>query len=265
MFFYAFKNGNKQVIDLLNLLPADKINNIMEALNGDAYEEAAKLLPSESLTILDIAWGSGFGSNFMAQLGNTVIGGDVSEATIIDCKRKFQGSNVSFEVIDGTNLPYQDGEFDVLISFETIEHTTDYQKMLNEFKRVVKKDGLIIISTPNFLINSPGGVIINPYHTQEWIYEDLSKLLNHTFSEVKVFGQEYIRYKHKFNLKYKIGKLVETVLYARGVRKLPISFQDTIMQMFINEPMYPLSTNYAFTENISDIKKCKTFFAICKV
>ena len=136
--------------------------------------------------------------------------------------------------------------------------------MLNEFKRVVKKDGMIIISTPNFLINSPNGIIINKYHTQEWIHEELLKILTDVFSFVKLSGQEYTRYKGKSRLKYKVGEFVERILYTRGIRKLPIAFQDQIMKMIIDQPMYPLSNNYSFTEDISEIKKCKTFFAICK-
>lgn len=228
------------------------------------YQEAAKLIPKQELKILDIACGSGFGSDFLAQLGNTVIGGDVSEAVIKECRSNFNRSNVSFEVVDGTNLPYTDETFDIIISFETIEHTTEYQKMLNEFKRVVKKNGLIILSTPNFVINSPSGSVTNPYHTQEWIYEELFDILSHTFSNVKLLGQAYTRYSNKSSLKYKIGEFLENILYKRGVRKIPIKFQDIIMNIIINEPMYPLSTNYSFTENIDEIKKCKTFFAICK-
>ncbi|MBI3519557.1 MAG: class I SAM-dependent methyltransferase [Bacteroidetes bacterium] len=228
------------------------------------YQEAAKLLPKKHLKILDIACGSGFGSDFLAQLGNTVIGGDVSESAIAECRSKFNRSDISFEVVDGTNLPYTDETFDVIISFETIEHTTKYQKMLNEFKRVVKKDGVIILSTPNFLINSPTGIIVNPYHTQEWTYEELYEILNNTFSNVKLLGQAYTRYRNKRQLKYRIGKIVENIFYTRGVRKLPISFQDKTMKMLIGEPMYPLPNNYSFVEELNEIKKCKTFFAICK-
>lgn len=242
----------------------DDTNNPWWGEHLHRYEEAAKLLPHKSLTILDIACGSGFGSDYLAQLGNTLVGADLSEATIEDCQGKFHRDNLSFKIIDGTNIQYTDESFDVVISFETIEHTTEYQKMLNEFKRVVKKDGLIIISTPNFIINSPTGVVTNPYHTQEWIYEDLLKILNHTFSNVKLLGQKYIRYSSKLNLRYKIGQLVENIFYLRGIRKLPIAFQDGIMKMVIDEPMYPLSNNYLLTETIDDIKKCKTFFAICK-
>jgi 2-polyprenyl-3-methyl-5-hydroxy-6-metoxy-1,4-benzoquinol methylase len=242
----------------------DDTNNPWWGEHMHRYQEAAKLLPHSSLNILDIACGSGFGSSFLAQSGNTVIGGDLSEITITECNSKFNQSNLSFKIIDGTNIPYPDEFFDVVISFETIEHTKQYQEMLNEFKRVVKKNGLIIISTPNFLINSPKGFVTNPFHTQEWIYEDLSKILDQAFSSVKLLGQQYARYADKPHLKYKIGHVLEKILYTRGIRKLPIAFQDRIMKIIIDEPMYPLSKNYLFAEDVNEIKKCKTFFAICK-
>jgi len=228
------------------------------------YEEALKLIQGSNLFILDIACGSGFGSNFLASKGHTVIGGDISEETISECKKKYQKINLNFETLNGVDLPFENEKFDVVTSFETIEHTTQYLEMLSEFRRVVKKDGLIIISTPNFIINSPNGVLINKYHTQEWIYEELSELLNSVFSEVKISGQEYVRYKFNNTFRYRIGKIIEGLLYSRGIRKLPITLQDRIMKFIIGEQMYPLSSNFSFTEDIPDIKKCKTFFAICK-
>ncbi len=238
----------------------DDTNNPWWGEHLHRYEVAANLLPKKDSELLDIACGSGFGSNYLAKLGHKVIGADLSEDTIKDCIGKFDNKEISFRVIDGTKMDFDDHVFDAVISFETIEHTTQYQQMLNEFKRVVKKDGLIIISTPNFLINSPGGKLLNPYHTQEWIYEDLLELLNSTFSSVKIFGQEYSRYKNKHSFRYKAAKLIELFLYCRGIRKLPVSLQDTLMKLLIRQPMYPLSSNYIMTDNVDEIKKCKTFF-----
>lgn len=243
----------------------DNTNNPWWGEHLHRYEEAAKLIHVPNAKIIDIACGSGFGSHYLAQLGYRVIGGDLSQDTVLDCARKYKTDNLEFKQIDGTQMPFENEFFDVVISFETIEHTTEFQKMLNEFKRVVKKDGIIIISTPNFLINSPGGVIINKYHTQEWIYEDLLKLLKSSFSEVNLMGQEYVRYKNQTSFTFKVGKFFEETLYKRGFRKLPLYLQDVIIKTFIGQPMYPLSSNYAFTKNVNEIKDCKTFFVICKV
>lgn len=227
------------------------------------YQEVANFLENKSFKILDIACGNGFGSFFLSSKGHNVVGGDISDEAILECKKKYNAVSLNFEKVDGTNLPYLDSEFDVVVSFETIEHTKDCVKMLSEFKRVVKKGGFIIVSTPNFLVNSPNGIIVNPYHTQEWTYEDLSLLLKGVFSDVKLYGQEYIRYK-KNSLKFMIAKFIETVLYKKGIRKIPISIQDIIMNFMINQPMYPQLFNYSLTQELSEIKKCKTFFAICK-
>lgn len=243
----------------------DSTNNPWWGEHLHRYEEAGKIIHLPNAKILDIACGSGFGSHYLAHLGHHVIGGDLSYDTVLDCASKYKANNLEFKQIDGTQMPFENDFFDVVISFETIEHTTEFQKMLNEFKRVVKKDGLIILSTPNFLINSPGGVIINKYHTQEWVYEDFLKILNSTYSQVNLMGQEYVRYKNQTSIRFKIGKFFEETLYQRGFRKLPIFFQDLIIKMFIDQPMYPLSSNYSFTKNVNEIKDCKTFFAICKV
>jgi len=132
--------------------------------------------------------------------------------------------------------------------------------MLSEFKRVTKKDGLVIISTPNILVNSPDGVVRNPYHTQEWNYEQLDSLLKEFFADVKLTGQEYARYG---NGKMSVGKMAEKILYMRGVRKLPLKMQDAIMKMLIGKPMYPLPEDYSLTAEKNRIIKCKTFFAVC--
>lgn len=243
----------------------DNENNPWWGEHIHRYEEAEKLFQQRDLNILDIACGSGFGSYFLTLKGHKVIGADISEETILDCRKKYQSERLKFEVIDGTKIPFPDNYFDVIISFETIEHTTEFRRMLDEFKRVVKSDtGIIIISTPNFLINSPGGVIINKFHTQEWVYEDLKNLLKSIFSSVQVFGQEYIRYKNKLSFRYRLASFFENTFYKRGIRKLPILFQNFVINTLIDLPMYPISSDYKLTEKPDEIINCKTFFAVCK-
>ena len=69
--------------------------------------------------------------------------------------------------------------------------------MVIEFYRTLKNGGIAFISTPNYIINSPTGVIINPFHTQEFTLDELSDLLNNTFDDVKIYGQKYARYNKK--------------------------------------------------------------------
>lgn len=216
--------------------------------------------------VLDIACGTGFGTHRLAlhTLGK-VVGGDISADTIAGCRLNWPNlPNLSFEVLDGTCLPYPGATFDVLVSFETIEHTTRYNQMLAEFRRVLKAGGKAIISTPNFIINSPSGKVLNPYHTQEFEYDELLQVLQAAFGhKVRIFGQEYVRYKGKKGVWRQIGRFCEWLLYRRGVRKIPLKWQDALMNALIGKPQYPLTNDYALTEKIDDILLCKTFFAIC--
>jgi ubiquinone/menaquinone biosynthesis C-methylase UbiE len=227
------------------------------------YTEALSCI-SNSNKILDIACGNGFGSYMLSKKTNEiVIGADISKETVSLCEAKFINiPNLKFKVVDGTNMPFDDNCFDTIISFETIEHTTHYKAMLVEFNRVLKKDGVAIISTPNIIINSPTGVVLNPYHTQEFNYNELENILNSTFNNVKIFGQKYIRYSKK-SIRNTTGKIFEKFLYLRGVRKIPLSIQNYIMQLLIKKKLYPQPNDFELTLDKNEILKCKTFFAVC--
>jgi ubiquinone/menaquinone biosynthesis C-methylase UbiE len=225
--------------------------------------------------ILDLACGNGFGSDILAQnieqmrnpdVGGTegvVIGGDISSEAINESRHYWQRPNLSFEKLDGTQLPYADNYFDIVVSFETIEHTTAYQKMLQEFNRVLKPSGTVFISTPNFPINSPTGKVTNPYHTQEFKYDELSAILKNNFSHVQIFGQQYKRYNIK-DLRHRIGYIAEKILLQRGIRKMPIALQDSIMNTLIGKRIYPEASDFNMVEDMPSILKCQTFFALCK-
>lgn len=227
------------------------------------YEEILSHLKGSEV-ILDLACGTGFGSDILANhTTKTVIGGDIDKTAISECQMIWSKKNLSFQVLDGTKLPFGEGYFDVIVSFETIEHTTQYQAMLREFFRVLKPEGVAFISTPNFVINSPSGKVTNPYHTQEFTYIELKNILSGIFPQVTIKGQYYNRYIHK-NIRNWFGKYTESLLLMRGVRKLPINLQDKIMGMLIGKPIYPLATDYEMNDSTNIILQCKTFFAICR-
>ena len=113
--------------------------------------------------VLDAACGTGYGSNYLSNYATTVYGIDIDNDTIETNKRIYNKNNLIFSCGSIYHLPYEDNMFDVIISFETIEHVDDGDKVLSEFKRVLKSDGILIISTPNKQI-SLDNKIINPFH-----------------------------------------------------------------------------------------------------
>lgn len=224
------------------------------------YKEAIKHIKASD-RILDLACGNGYGSSLLANsTENIVVGGDIDSNSIKECTSRFKRKNLEFNQMDGTKIDYEDDYFDVVISFETIEHTKDYFNMLGEFKRVLKKDGLLILSTPNRLITSPNGIIINPFHTQEWSLIELTDVLNKIFINTNVYGQQFTRY----NKIDKIAKYAENFLYMRGIRKIPIKIQNRLMNVFGQKTIYPRAEEFCLVTDTLEINKSTTLFAICR-
>lgn len=229
------------------------------------YNEALKHIKSND-TVLDIACGTGFGTDILAAqaTGGKVIGGDISAETIAECTQQWARPNIAFRVLDGTALDFPDAYFDVIVSFETIEHTTSYRKMLNEFARVLKPSGKLVLSTPNAAITSPDGVIGNPYHTQEFRLEELKQLLKEAFPFVEMYGQRNKRYDNKSFGKV-TGNLFEKLFLSFGIRKLPYSFRSGIMKSFFGYPLYAEPTDFLLEPDETRItKESPVLFAVCK-
>jgi ubiquinone/menaquinone biosynthesis C-methylase UbiE len=216
--------------------------------------------------VLDIACGTGFGSNMLAEKASRVIGGDIDSSIIALNKKEWQRNNLDFQILDATQLPFEDETFDILVSFETIEHSKEYDAMLNEFKRVTKPGGLLFISTPNIYVNSPSGIVTNPFHTQEFTPEAFNSLIfDKNFTHYKLIGQLYNRYLHQNSLNYKLANLFESLFYMRGFRKIPIATQDFFINLLIQKKQYPSANDYIWTENMQEIeRKCVTQMVICR-
>ncbi|MFI5151621.1 MAG: hypothetical protein ACHQRM_17990, partial [Bacteroidia bacterium] len=80
--------------------------------------------------------------------------------------------------------------------------------------------------------------------------------------EVHIYGQQYIRYA-KPSFRNRIASLSESILYSRGIRKLPLSVQNTIMQGLLHKNMYPSASDFSLTDKREEMLACKTFFGIC--
>jgi len=228
------------------------------------YMESARYI-REGDIILDLACGSGYGADILSQQkGTTVYAGDIDPGVISACQNDWKNNtSIHFEVMDATALRFDDAFFNAIISLETIEHLTAYRQMVSEFGRVVKPGGTVIISTPNIKISSPGGRIINPFHTQEFTYEDMNDILSSEFTEVNIYGQKYVRYHGKQRGSGKHG--MEKLLLARGVRKLPYKIRDRIFRSVFDSSLYPMPGDYQLFPDREYIEEnCHVLFAVCR-
>ena len=149
------------------------------------YEFAARFCREK--VVLDAACGVGYGSSFLASVVREVTGVDVSPEAIAYAKEHYQKENTRFEIMDVCSLNFPDRYFDLVCSFETLEHLNEPLKFLAQIKRVLKEGGVLIISTPNVkrtVINPD-----NPYHKVEFSRKDFNNILRKHFSRVEIFGQ----------------------------------------------------------------------------
>lgn len=141
--------------------------------------------------VADIACGEGYGAFYMSQFASKVIGIDISEESILHAKNKYSKENITFvqSSADAADLP--DGSVDVIVSFETIEHLTEEQQnnFLNTAKKLLKDDGLLIISTPDKFWYTDIPHYKNEYHLREFYGNEFMDFLNAQFRYTSFFKQ----------------------------------------------------------------------------
>jgi ubiquinone/menaquinone biosynthesis C-methylase UbiE len=142
--------------------------------------------------VLDIACGEGYGSAMLATSARRVVGADLNQEVINQAAQKYgQSKRLQFKVASCTSLPFVDGSFDVVISFETIEHITEQADFITEVARVLKTNGTFIVSTPNRIVYSEEPSHHNPFHQKELDQQELRELLEQQFKYVQLFGQRF--------------------------------------------------------------------------
>lgn len=136
--------------------------------------------------VLDISSGTGYGSYILKKNGaSKVTGVDISAESITYAKKTYNLPDISFLIGDAEHLPFPDKHFDIIVSFETIEHLTNHHAFLVETQRLLKRNGLLIISTPNASIHPKG----NKFHIKEFSSTEFSSLLKKYFNHVSLLYQ----------------------------------------------------------------------------
>jgi SAM-dependent methyltransferase len=139
--------------------------------------------------VLEIGCGEGYGTNLLSQNVAKIIALDVDKNTIAHASEKYGSENSVFRVYDGAKIPYENNTFDAVISFQVIEHIQDDTNYVSEIHRVLKTNGIFILTTPNRTYRlKPGQKPWNRFHIREYYPHELENILKNKFPDVKVWG-----------------------------------------------------------------------------
>ncbi|MDR3168775.1 MAG: methyltransferase domain-containing protein [Candidatus Peribacteria bacterium] len=99
--------------------------------------------------VLDVGCGVGYGAKLLAQHGAVQIDAfDIDQDAIEYAKQYYCDDKVSYHCASATNFNFGDNKYDVVTCFELIEHVEGQNDVLRNIRRVIKSDGLLVISTP---------------------------------------------------------------------------------------------------------------------
>lgn len=228
-----------------------------------AYIEAEKYIRGN---VLEIGCGDGYGTKHLVT--------HAEKYTAIDKYKTENQDNLNGANFIQTHVPvldlFEDNSFDVVVSFQVIEHIKRDDIFISEIFRVLKPGGICIITTPNIKMS----LSRNPFHVREYTVAEMRNLALKAFKSVElkgVFGDEtqmkyhdenrksilkYTRF-DLLNLQYNLPRWMLRIPYdiLNRMNRLRLKKQDSGLVTGIK-----LSNFYLDNAN----ENCLDFFCILK-
>ena len=126
-----------------------------------AYDEMYELIRPvvKAKTVLELATGTGLIAKHIVNAAAHIEATDASAEMIAEAKRDTRSAKLHFSVQDMFCLPYAEESFDVVIVSNALHIVPQPEKALQEIKRVLKDDGVLIAPTFTHAENSFSGKV----------------------------------------------------------------------------------------------------------
>lgn len=118
--------------------------------------------------VIDLGCGVGYGTFVLAKArAKKVYGIDIDNDAIEYAKSHYCDKNITYNVRDALKSKFPSRVADIIIAFEVIEHVNNPKKFLEEAARLLKPNGIFIMSTPHqsmvFYVGNREEILIFPY------------------------------------------------------------------------------------------------------
>lgn len=178
------------------------------------YRFAKELVKDKK--VLDLACGEGYGSFMLSEDAGSVLGVDIDDAAIRHATSKYIRGNLQFIKGSMMEVPVEgEGLFDVIVCFEALEHIAGHDELMKQTKRLLKKEGVFIVSTPNKTVYSDEPGYENPFHVKELGFDEFENLLTANFKNILFYGQNVYSSSNMFPL-YKGATISRDFMIKKG-------------------------------------------------
>jgi SAM-dependent methyltransferase len=141
--------------------------------------------------VLDIGCGTGYGTAELSHKARKVLGFDIAPDAVSYARSHYPLANACFVQASATCLPFATRSFDLAVAFEVIEHLCDWRSLLSEARRILRADGVFVVSTPNkiYYADSRADRGPNPFHIHEFEFTEFRDALGEFFPHVSILLQ----------------------------------------------------------------------------
>ena len=171
--------GDEEIVDQEHLRRAMRL---FHAWRVEVLRERIGAAGLERSRFLDVGDTDGL---MLKHLGQPGLGFNLAPAAV----HNIESNGIEARLGDGHRMPFEDGEFDHVLCFETLEHVESPHDLLGELARVCSPEGRVWLSIPwvprTFVYPRDEGVQRGYMHVFEFSREDFGSLVSHSPLEIR--------------------------------------------------------------------------------